>query len=86
MTVDTRPLAEINRAGRAALVRELGVVDAMRFINQYSTGSGDYTAERHQWLDDLPPLEDLFREMQQIDRERAASAPSVSTPSDASDV
>jgi hypothetical protein len=25
----------------------------MRFIHQYDSGSGDYTKERHQWLDQL---------------------------------
>jgi hypothetical protein len=30
------------------LVRELGVVNALRFLRQYRTGCGDYTAERDQ--------------------------------------
>jgi hypothetical protein len=25
----------------------------MRFIHQYDSGSGDYTKERHRWLDQL---------------------------------
>ena len=64
MTVPTRPLHEIDRAGRAALVRELGVADALRFLRQYSTGSGDYTAERDQWLGDesMDELMDQVRE------------------------
>ena len=47
MTVEPRPLVEINRAGHAALVRELGVADALRFLNQYATGQGNYTEELH---------------------------------------
>jgi len=31
----------------------MGVVDAHRFLNQFRIGSGDYTAERGQWLDQL---------------------------------
>ena len=44
---------ELQRKGFKALVDALGTVDAMRFIHQYDSGSGDYTKERHQWLDQL---------------------------------
>ncbi|MEM1042894.1 MAG: hypothetical protein AAGI91_09715 [Bacteroidota bacterium] len=71
MTLRMRPLYEIIRAGHAALVRELGVVDAIRFLNQYATGHGDYTAERHEWLGD-ESLEDLVKQAQEIDRARDA--------------
>lgn len=44
---------ELQRKGFQALVNNLGIVDAIRFIHQYDSGSGDYTEERHQWLDKL---------------------------------
>jgi hypothetical protein len=44
---------EIQRAGLAVLVQELGPVGFVRFIQQYELGKGDYTAERRQWLDRL---------------------------------
>lgn len=69
MTLRARPLYEISRAGHAALVRELGVVDALRFLRQYTSGSGDYTAERGSWLGE-ESLEDLFKEVQEADRKR----------------
>lgn len=28
------------------LIREIGIVNTIRFLNQYRAGSGDYTAER----------------------------------------
>jgi hypothetical protein len=40
------PLAEVTRRAIEVLARELGPADAARFINQFSVGSGDYTAER----------------------------------------
>jgi hypothetical protein len=40
------PLAEVTRRAIEVLARELGPADAVRFINQFSVGSGDYTAER----------------------------------------
>jgi hypothetical protein len=34
---------ELQRKGFKALVDALDIVDAMRFIHQYDSGSGDYT-------------------------------------------
>jgi len=39
-------LTEISQRARNVLIRELGVMDAMRFLNQFQVGSGDYTRER----------------------------------------
>jgi hypothetical protein len=44
-------LEEIRVAGLRALSRDLGAVGLVRFLQQFEMGSGDYTAERHQWLD-----------------------------------
>ncbi len=44
---------ELYRKGFKALVDALGYDDAIRFIRQFDAGSGDYTTERHQWLDSL---------------------------------
>lgn len=56
------PLAEINREAEAILIREMGVVKAMRFLNQFRAGTGDYTTERGQWLDNLS-LEQITSEV-----------------------
>ena len=44
---------ELYRKGFKALVDALGYVNAIRFIRQFDSGSGDYTEERHQWLDQV---------------------------------
>ena len=44
---------ELHRKGFKALVDALGYVDAVKFIGQFDRGSGNYTEERHQWLDKL---------------------------------
>jgi hypothetical protein len=44
---------ELYRKGFKALVDALGYANAIRFIRQFDSGSGDYTTERHQWLDSL---------------------------------
>lgn len=60
----TRTQQEIVRQGYQALVDSLGIADAIRFIQHFSPGQGDYTKERHQWLD-KKSLEDVFTEMKQ---------------------
>jgi hypothetical protein len=59
-----RTQQEIIRQGYKALVYSLGVADTIRFIQYFSPGKGDYTKERHQWLDKLS-LEDFISEMKQ---------------------
>ena len=46
MTVRTKPLAEVSQRAIEVLCRELGAADTVRFINQFTTGHGDYTSER----------------------------------------
>ena len=48
-----RPIADVDRRAREVLTRDLGIVDTLRFLSQFQAGSGDYTAERGKWLDDL---------------------------------
>ena len=48
MSVSIQPISELTSRARNALVQELGVVDALRFLNQLRSGNGDYTAEREQ--------------------------------------
>lgn len=42
---------EIIKQGYQVLINSLGVVDAIRFIQYFTPGQGDYTQERHQLLD-----------------------------------
>jgi hypothetical protein len=49
-----KTLHEIHKQGIDALTKELGPVDAVRFLQIYDSGSGDYTKERKQWLTDDP--------------------------------
>jgi hypothetical protein len=46
MITDVKPLAEINQQAISLLYKELGVVDAVRFLKQFTQGFGDYTKER----------------------------------------
>lgn len=50
---------QIRNHGLEALRRELGVVGMVRFLQQFSNGEGDYSIDRHQWLDKLSSEEVL---------------------------
>ena len=51
MSAHLDPIAQVTQRATDALVRELGVVDAIRFLGQFRAGSGDYTAQRQALLD-----------------------------------
>jgi hypothetical protein len=51
---EAKILHEIHKQGIDAFVKVPGPVDAVRFLRIYDQGSGDYTKERKQWLDDDP--------------------------------
>ena len=51
MNAQTMSLEQIRIAGMEALARELGIVGMVRFMQQFDTGQGDYSKERHKWLD-----------------------------------
>ena len=46
MITNVRPLVEINQQAISLLYKELGVVDAVRFLKQFTQGYGNYTQER----------------------------------------
>ncbi|MBW4612707.1 MAG: hypothetical protein KME21_05390 [Desmonostoc vinosum HA7617-LM4] len=46
-------LKEIRQQGYQALIDALGVAGTLRFLQQLEVGYGDYTKERHQWLNQL---------------------------------
>jgi hypothetical protein len=50
MTTVSLTLSEIRARGFEALLRELGAAGAIRFVQQYESGRGDYTRDRHTWL------------------------------------
>jgi hypothetical protein len=50
MKTDTLSFYEIRTIGFEALLRELGPAGAIRFIQQYETGQGDYTRDRKKLL------------------------------------
>lgn len=46
MITDVKPLIEVNQQAIHLLYKELGAVDAVRFLKQFTQGYGNYTQER----------------------------------------
>ncbi len=53
MTAHLEPIARVTQRATDALVKELGVVDTIRFLGQFRSGSGDYTAQRQRLFEGL---------------------------------
>jgi hypothetical protein len=67
MITAATPLNEIRRKGLEILMEPLGPVGMVRFLQQFETGYGDYTAERESWLTEtnLDTLGSKIRERSQ---------------------
>ena len=70
MNPENRTLHEIRTIGFEALLRELGPAGAIRFIQQYETGRGDYARDRHKFLPQMS-VEEIGR---QIHKDREANS------------
>ncbi len=70
------PMEEIRRMGLDALARELGPVGMVRFLQQFETGSGDYTAERAGLLGtpSVAELGEALRRLRTGERDEPAGA------------
>lgn len=72
MIVQTKPLAEITQTVIRLLCREIGLVDTMRFVGQFTVGYGNYTEERDDLFGDMT-LDDIISEIKH--RRTLTSAP-----------
>ena len=48
-----QPISDITRLATNTLIKELGIVDTIRFLNQFRAGAGNYTIERHLLFKDM---------------------------------
>ena len=62
MDVVTKPLAEITQDALRILYKEMGIVNTLRFVNQFTVGYGNYTEEREQLFGDMS-LDDMVSEI-----------------------
>lgn len=64
---------QIRAAGIEVLFRELGPVRAIRFLQMFDNGKGDYTAERHEWVDKIT-MEEALEDIRQLQANRESGA------------
>ncbi len=64
MIREAKPLAEITQDALRVLCREIGVVNTVRFVGQFTTGYGNYTEEREQLFAEMT-LDDIVAQMKQ---------------------
>ncbi|GHU36555.1 hypothetical protein FACS1894172_19540 [Spirochaetia bacterium] len=60
-----RDLNTIRKLGIEALTEKLGPIGMIEFMRQYDSGYGDYTKDRHMWLDNLT-IDDICNEIKNV--------------------
>lgn len=65
----TMTLEQIRTTGMHVLMQHLGAVGMIRFLQQFQTGDGDYSKDRHAWLDQET---DVYSLAQKIIAQRSA--------------
>jgi hypothetical protein len=65
MNTQIIPMNEVNQQATQILLREMGVVNTIRYLNQFRSGYGDYTRERETLLADAT-LESILEDMKAL--------------------
>jgi hypothetical protein len=65
MNAEIKPMPLVNENATNILVREMGVVDTIRFLNQFSVGYGNYTVERRKIVDSMT-LDGIFSGIEEM--------------------
>jgi len=60
--IDYKTEIEIQKKGYEILAKGLGVIDFIRFIQQFERGYGNYTEDRHRWQDEYS-VEKIVKEI-----------------------
>jgi hypothetical protein len=63
--VDKMSDQELQRRALGVIGREFGAYGLARFLRTYRSGRGDYTRDRHQWLDGVS-VEELVAEARKL--------------------
>ena len=69
MNIPKRTDSEVYRLGIDALITNFGPLGTSRFLNQIEQRTGNYTLERQKWLDNLPDIDTLIKQIRQVNEE-----------------
>jgi len=62
MNIQAKPLNDISKEAILVLNNTIGIINTLRFLNQFTTGYGDYTEERVKLYESLS-LDDIITEI-----------------------
>lgn len=79
MIAETQPLTQITQHALRILFRELGVVNTVRFLNQFTGGLGNYTEERRVLIENQT-LEDLLTDVYALQAQRLEGSKTTDEP------
>jgi len=65
MRLQPQPLNDITKQAIEVLCQQIGLVNTVRFINQFTTGYGNYTEEREQLFADMT-LDEVISEIEEM--------------------
>ena len=65
MNIMTKSLNDINIEAISLLNSSLGIADTIRFVNQFTTGFGNYIEEKDKVFDNMS-VEDIVAEIKQM--------------------
>ena len=65
MNIMTKSLNDINIEAISLLNSSLGIADTIRFVNQFTTGFGNYIEEKEKVFDNMS-VEDIVAEIKQM--------------------
>lgn len=65
MKITTKTMHDINKEAISLLNSTLGIADTIRFLNQFTTGFGNYTQERDKTFEKMS-LEDIVAEIKEM--------------------
>ncbi len=72
MSIEKMTDFEVYRLGIETLAGKLGTKGVHRFLSLCGPCTGDYTVDRHEWIDDISELDTIVEEIQQ-ERERKST-------------
>ncbi len=73
MDVQDMTDTEIYKLGLEILLEKLGPMGRVRFLGQCEPANGNYTADRHKWLDNLD-MEAIMQEVQELRKRKQEEA------------
>ncbi len=68
--------------GLEVLLDKLGHAGRLRFLGQCKPCTGDYTAERHKWIDDTPDVKTIVKRIQEKRKRKLTTPKNINDMSD----